>query len=541
MNAIDRTTRTSGVLTSVRDAGRRLGDWPKAERRNLLKAVGAVSVVTLLMLPIRGSLGPLNPALIYLVVVFGIALKAGPRAATIAALSSFALLDFFFFPPLHTFDVANQDHVLALFVYLAVAIVTSQLVSRLRSRTAMAERAERRATLLAELNSALIGGVTLGAILAAIVERVVQLTGAASAEILTPEPEQGLVPRASAPARIVLDRQDLAVAAWVLEQRRPSGRKALAGTPFGRTRKAGATRSKALLILPVATTERPIGVLVIEQDAGARPFSADDELVLATFAAQAALAIDRARLTEEAARSAALAQSDQLKSALLSAVSHDLRTPLATIKASTTSLLDDSVAWDAATRREFLAGIDEETDRLTLMVSNLLDLSRIEGGALQPDRDWADSADLINDVVRRLKTRALAADRAISTDLPVEPPILWLDYVEIAEVLLNLGDNALKYTPPGTAITIALRADEREAVFSVIDNGPGMSRRDRARAFDKFVRGEASRTAAGSGIGLTISKGLVEAHGGRIWIDSQPDEGTTVSFSIPRQEPTDDR
>src|SRR6478735_7385453 len=338
MNAIDRSARKSRISTSVRHAGRQVHDWPKAERRHLLEAVAAVSIVSLLMLPIRNSLGPLNPALIYLVVVFGIALKAGPRAATLAALLSFALLDFLFFPPFHTLSVASRDHVLALFVYLAVAIVTGQLVSRLRSRTAMAERAERRATLLAELNSALIGGVTLDAILTAIVERVVRLTNAASAEILTPEPEQRLVPRASAPAQIALDRQDFAVAAWVLEQRQPSGRKAMAGTPFGRTRKAGDTRSKALLMLPIATTERAIGVLAIEQETGARPFSADDELVLATFAAQAALAIDRARLTEEAARSAALAQSDELKSALLAAVSHDLRTPLATIKASTTSL-----------------------------------------------------------------------------------------------------------------------------------------------------------------------------------------------------------
>ncbi len=502
----------------------------------MLLAIGAVSLVTMLMIPIRDALGALNPALIYLVVVFAIALRAGSRAAAIAALLSFALLDVFFFPPLHTFSVASRDHVLALFVYLGVAIVTGQLVSRLRSRTAAAERAERRATLLAELNSALIAGVTLDAILSAIVQRVVQLTNAETAQILTPDPEAGLTTRASAPSLSPLDRQDLAVATWVLENRQPSGRKAMAGTPFGRWRKPGDTRSRALLMLPIATTERPIGVLAIEQAEGSRAFSPDDEMVLATFATQAALAVDRARLTEEAARSAALAQSDELKSALLAAVSHDLRTPLATIKASTTSLMDDSVSWDDSARHEFLAGIDEETDRLTLMVSNLLDLSRIEGGALRPDRDWVDSADLIYDVVRRLRTRALAATHPIETDLPIEPPILWLDYVEIAEVLLNLGDNAMKYTPNGSIVRFGLRVNDREAIFDVSDNGPGMSRRDRNRVFEKFVRGESSKSAAGSGIGLTISKGLVEAHGGRIWIESLPGEGTVVFFSIPRTE-----
>jgi two-component system sensor histidine kinase KdpD len=526
----------ASASTARRDAVHHLRYWPPLERNHVLVAIGAVSLVTLLMIPIRGSLGVLNPALIYLVVVFAIALRAGSRAAAIAALLSFALLDVFFFPPFHTFTVASRDHVLALFVYLIVAIVTGQLVSRLRSRTAIAERAERRATLLAELNSALITGVTLDAILAAIVQRVVQITSAATAQILTPDPESGLTMRASAPTPSPLDRQDLAVATWVLENRQPSGRRALADTSFGRWRKRGDTRRRALLMLPIATTERPIGVLAIEQAEGSRAFSPDDEMVLATFATQAALAIDRARLTEEAARSAALAQSDELKSALLAAVSHDLRTPLATIKASTTSLMDESVSWDAAARHDFLAGIDEETDRLTLMVSNLLDLSRIEGGALKPDRDWVDSADLINDVVRRLRTRALAATHALETDFPGEPPILWLDYIEIAEVLLNLGDNAMKYTPDGSIVRFGLRVNGRDAIFNVTDNGPGMSRRDRNRVFEKFVRGESSNAASGSGIGLTISKGLVEAHGGRIWIESLPGEGTTVFFSIPRTE-----
>jgi two-component system sensor histidine kinase KdpD len=259
--------------------------------------------------------------------------------------------------------------------------------------------------------------------------------------------------------------------------------------------------------------------------------------VLATFAAQAALAVDRARLTEEAARSAALAQSDELKSALLAAVSHDLRTPLATIKASTTSLLDTSVPWDETTKREFLIGIDEETDRLSLMVSNLLDLSRIEGGALRPDHDWVDGAELLNDVARRLRGRAAASGKTIEVSAPEEPPLLWLDYVEIAEVLLNLGDNSLKYSPSGATVRFTLEMLERDARFAVADNGPGMSRRDRNRVFTRFVRGETAGTSTGAGIGLSISKGLVEAHGGTIWLESEIGRGTTVFFTIPLTQP----
>lgn len=522
---------------SARESIRALGVWTPSDRNRALIAFGAVAVATGAMLPWRESLGILNVSLIFLLIVFVVALRAGSRAATLSALLSFAVFDFFFIPPYHTFTIASRDHVLALFVYVGVAVATGRLVSHLQGRTEQAERAEARATLLAELNSALIGGVTLYSILSAIVERVVKLIDAASAQILVPNADGSFAPRASFPERSPLDRQDLAVASWVFENKEPSGRRAMAGTAFGRWRKPGDTRSRALLMLPIATTDRAIGVLAIEQAEGAAPISPDAERVLVTFAAQAALAVDRARLTEEAARSAALAQSDELKSALLAAVSHDLRTPLATIKASTTSLLDTSVSWDEETKREFLVGIDEETDRLTLMVSNLLDLSRIEGGALKPDRDWVDGAELLNDVARRLRGRASANGKTIVVDAPGEIPLLWLDYVEIAEVLLNLGDNSLKYSPIGSTVSFKLEIMPKDARFSVADNGPGMSRRDRNRVFTKFVRGETAGKSIGAGIGLSISKGLVEAHGGKIWLESEIGRGTTVFFTIPLTQP----
>lgn len=521
------------VRDSVQAAIHALGVWTPADRARALIAFGAVATATAAMLPWRESLGILNVSLIFLLIVFVVALRGGSRAATLSALLSFAVFDFFFIPPYHTFTIASRDHVLALFVYVGVAITTGRLVSHLQGRTEQAERAEARATLLAELNSALIGGVTLHSILSAIVERVVKLIAAASAQILVPNSDGSFSPRAYFPERTPLDRQDMAVASWVFENKQPSGRRALAGTAFGRWRRPGDTRSRALLMLPIATTDQAIGVLAIEQAEGAPPISADAERVLVTFAAQAALAVDRARLTEEAARSAALAQSDELKSALLAAVSHDLRTPLATIKASTTSLLDTSVSWDEATKREFLIGIDEETDRLSLMVSNLLDLSRIEGGALKPDRDWVDGAELLNDVARRLRNRASASGKTIAVDTPDESPLLWLDYVEIAEVLLNLGDNSLKYSPEGSTVRLTLEISATDARFSVADNGPGMSRRDRNRVFTKFVRGETAGTSIGAGIGLSISKGLVEAHGGKIWLESEIGQGTTVFFTIP--------
>jgi two-component system sensor histidine kinase KdpD len=229
-----------------------------------------------------------------------------------------------------------------------------------------------------------------------------------------------------------------------------------------------------------------------------------------------------------------MAESDALKSALLAAVSHDLRTPLASIKAAATSLLDDSVRWDDAARRDFLEAIDEETDRLTLMVGNLLDLSRIEGGALRPDKEWYDVAELVADAAGRVATRAV--DHQLTTAVEPGLPLARFDYVEIVQVLLNLVENALKYTPPGTRITISVRRLRDAIEVAVSDTGPGIPPNQLPRLFDKFYRADPSGRIPGSGIGLAIARGLVEAHGGRIWVESRVGEGTTFRFTLPLAE-----
>jgi two-component system, OmpR family, sensor histidine kinase KdpD len=276
-------------------------------------------------------------------------------------------------------------------------------------------------------------------------------------------------------------------------------------------------------------------VLEVTGRPGTGVFRAEDQRTLTTFVDQAALALERARLSGEAAQTAALTQSDELKSALLAAVSHDLRTPLASIKASATSLLDNSVEWDRATRQDFLEAIDEETDRLTLMVSNLLDLSRIEGGALRPQKDWYDIDELIVDVRARLAPRTRT--HPLTVDVQPDLPLLRFDYVQIAQVLVNLIENAVKYTADGTPIAVAAHQVPGAIEISVHDDGPGIPREHQLRLFDKFYRAYAATAAPGAGIGLAISKGLVEAHGGTIWVESEPASGTTFRFTLPLPPP----
>lgn len=285
------------------------------------------------------------------------------------------------------------------------------------------------------------------------------------------------------------------------------------------------------LYLPIAAKERVFGVLEVTGRPGAAAYRADREQTLTTFVDQAALALERARLSEEAARAAVHAESDELKTALLAAVSHDLRTPLASIKAAATSLLDESIEWDAATRRELLTAIDEETDRLALMVSNLLDLSRIEGGALRPRQDWYDVDELVADVLERMAART---ERHLVT-VRIDPmlPSLRFDYVQIAQVLVNLLENAVKYTPAGTPIVVTAKRLPDVVEISVHDEGPGIPPEQQLRLFERFYRAPATRSIPGTGIGLTISKGLVEANGGRIAVESAPGYGTTFRITLP--------
>ena len=233
-------------------------------------------------------------------------------------------------------------------------------------------------------------------------------------------------------------------------------------------------------------------------------------------------------------RATALEQTDRLKSALLTAVSHDLRTPLASIKAAATSLLQKNVHWDEATRDDFLTAIDEETDRLTKLVSNFLDLSRIQGGALRPEKEWYDIAEVIGAVTRRLMP--LLASHTLRVEIAPNLPLLHFDYVEIAQVLTNLIENAAKYSPPDAAIAVSADAENDTVRVSVADHGYGIPPADLPHVFDTFYRVQRpghDQQIAGTGIGLAICKGFIEAHDGQISVTSVVGQGTTFCFTLP--------
>jgi two-component system sensor histidine kinase KdpD len=261
----------------------------------------------------------------------------------------------------------------------------------------------------------------------------------------------------------------------------------------------------------------------------------EQQRLLETLAGQAALALERSRLSQAAAQAEALAASDRLKSTLLSAISHDVRTPLASISAAAEELLSEDVAWPPAAIHDFAQVIDTQAQRLNHLMTNLLDLTRIEAGVLRPQRGWYNVAEIIYSVLDRLGSDL--ADRQLELIIADDLPLLPVDYVQLEQVLWNIFQNALKYTPPGSPITIAVTVREQQMLIQIGDRGPGIAPDERMRVFEKFYRlpqanGE---KVAGTGIGLAICKGLIDAHGGEIAILGREGGGTLVEMCLPLQ------
>jgi two-component system sensor histidine kinase KdpD len=224
-----------------------------------------------------------------------------------------------------------------------------------------------------------------------------------------------------------------------------------------------------------------------------------------------------------------------LRAALLNAVSHDLRTPLATIMASAGSLRQQDVAWTEQERQDFAQAIEEEAAHLNHLVGNLLDLSRIEGGSLRPNKSWQELETVVDDAVDRLKP--VTGRHHVRLDIAQDLPPLWFDPVEIGEVIYNLVENAAKYSPPETHVDIVVRASGSEATVSVQDRGPGVPSTAVPHLFDPFYRVmDGNPRSRGLGLGLAIVKGLVEAHGGRVWVENRADGGARFTFALPLSE-----
>jgi two-component system sensor histidine kinase KdpD len=458
-------------------------------------------------------------SLAFLTAVLTSAIAYGLLPSLVACLASVLAYNFFFLPPLYTFTIADPENVVALFFFAVVAVIASNLAARMRAQAVAARQRAKTTEDLYLFSRKLAGVVTLDELLWAAAHQIALMLKV-RVVLLLPEGESIAV-RAGYPPEDMIDEADLAAAKWCWQNNRPAGRDAdtLPGT--------------RRLFLPIRTGRGAVGVVGIDNDDPGRLLTPDQRRLLDALSDQTALAIERINLAEDLDRARIAAETDRLRSALLTSLSHDLRTPLASILGSATTLDSYGSRLDERERHELTRTIRDEAERLNRFIANLLDMTRLESGAIEPRIGPQELAELVGGALERT-AKILAAHR-VALDIPADLPLLDLDPVLFEQVLFNLLDNAAKYAPPGSLIRIEARRDRGAVRLAVVDEGGGIDPADFERIFDKFYRVHAQdRQRAGTGLGLAICRGFIEAMGGSITADNRRDRsGAVFTLTLP--------
>jgi two-component system sensor histidine kinase KdpD len=437
----------------------------------LAGSVAAVAAATLLVWALESFAPALSLGVLYIFAVLPVAVAWGITWALPVSVASMLAFNFFFLPPIHTFALRDSANWFALAVYTVTALVVSELAARSRRRAADAEQREREASLLAEIAGHLLGGKPLD------VER--GWVGDQAAEVLG-------IPRA------------------VIE--------------LGRRRRRGGD-----VPIPLEVNGRAVGTLYTPADTD--PDLSVRRRFLPALAALLGVALDRSHLEQEALEAESLRRSDLVKTALLRAVSHDLRSPLTGITTAVGALRNDSLVFSDEDRRELLETIAVDSARLSRIVDDLLDLSRLEAGGAAPEAEvWA-----LDDLVREAVDDLPGGDRV---EVGGESPLVSVDPVQIQRVLANLIENALKFSPPSAHVHVRVTATRQEAIVRIVDQGSGLDEAELERVFEPFYRRDGDRRS-GAGLGLAIARGFAAANGGRVWAESRPEQGATFALALP--------
>ncbi len=467
---------------------------------------------------LRQTMAVSNVALVLLVGVLASAVAFGLWPSLAACLALALAYNFLFLPPLYTFTIADPENVVTLLVFLLVAVIASNLTARVRTQAIVAR--DRAATTedLYLFARKLAGVVSLDDLLWATAYQVAHMLKV-HVVLLLPRGER-LEVRAGYPPEDTLDEADLAAARWAWEQGSAAGR--------GADTLPGARR----LFLPMRTGRGIVAIIGLDGAHDGPLLTPDRRRLLDSLTDQAALAIERLHLAGEMDKARVVAEAEKLRTALFTSISHDLRTPLASILGSATSLRQYRDQIPVADQDALLATIQDEAERLNHFIANLLDMTRLESGALAPRLETVDIADVTGSVLRR--TARLLAGHRITLALDDDLPPARLDPVLFEQVLFNLLDNAGKYTPQGSEITVRGRRDGNRLRLSVEDEGEGLPEEDREKVFDKFYRVTAAdRKRAGTGLGLSIARGFMEAMGGTLTAANQAKGGAVFTLTIP--------
>jgi two-component system, OmpR family, sensor histidine kinase KdpD len=503
--------------SSVAPAGQQKRRWP----RYLLAVAATVAATAVCSLLYRffPQLAQANMVMVYLLSSALVAVHGGRRAAVLSAVLGVLAFDFMFVPPRYSFAVSDVQYLLTFAIMLSVALIIGNLNASVRLQARVAGHRERRTALLYAMTRQLAQTRGRDEMASVAVSHVSQVFASRSV-IFFPDEHGTLVYPGSAPRASSYTGADRGVAQWVFDHNKPAG--------LGTDTLSGA----AGLHLPLAGAERVFGVLALLPQNARRVTLPEQFRLLETFAAQIGLALERADFAAHAQAAEVRAETEAIRNSLLASISHDLRTPLATIAGGAATLAGNLDALSSADRQSLANSVSEEATHMSERITTLLDLVRLETGAIQPRLEQYELGELVGTVLNRLEVR-LRAHR-VRIELPETLPLLQVDGRLIEQVLENLLDNASKYTPPGSEVRITAQALRRQIEISVEDNGPGLPSSDPEILFEKFQRGSPESSDGGIGLGLAICRTIVRLHDGRIWAENRAPHGAAFRFTVPQ-------
>ena len=495
---------------------------PEKPSNNLIAYAAALAAVAISLgvaWVLEPWIGVESVDLIFLTGIIAVAVRYGLLPSLAASVAGSLTYNFFFLPPLFTFTIADPKNVAAFISFAIVAIIVSNIAARMRSQAVIAVNRASTTESLYGFSRKLAGTGTLDDVLWA---TAFQIASMLKVRVVLLLPENGSIAvKAGYPPEDALDSSDLAAATWAWLNDRPAGR--------GADTLPGSQR----LFLPLRTARGIIGVVGIDSDKPGPLLTPDQRRLFDALVNQGALAIERVHLVEDVEQAKRTVETERLRAALLTSLSHDLKTPLAAILGAASTLRDFSDKLDDASRVELLATVIDESERLNRFIANLLDMTKLEAGAIAPKAEVHDVSEIVDATLKRAKK--LLAHHNVKYHVEGGPPLVKVDPVLLEQVLFNVLDNAAKYAPEGTAIQIDVWTDFNRVVLQVRDEGPGIPSADLERIFDKFYRAnKADHVRAGTGLGLPISRGFIEIMGGTITAANRLDRsGAVFSISLP--------